>query len=430
VWDEARKALAAVAWMQRQRMQVRHRTYSRFLSTDFMVTREESRIRQGMATKVYSALPPRELSNNGYIQKDPDGGLIFNGPDADVLFSDEFLNGHCFRLQPTADTVANLVGLGFEPVGGAKHAEIKGVMWLDGKSAELRYVDFSYTGFDFPAETDVAGGRVEFQRLPDGGWMVSRFRIRMPIFSYVRSQRFNSVSEVTRTGVRTETVAELSGIKEEGGEVLEVRSRDGKQLALSFGSVLMGTVFDSTRSMPLIGARVILGGTPYGGLSGPGGEFRITGLPEGDYTLEISHPDFPAWGTLPTNRMVRLERDRVSVMQLSVPDPANLFRLICPTASADTTAAVGGLVRDSAASPVRDAVIEFAWRSYQGTRAESMTSRQMGTEVGSDSVGYFRACGLPAGVPIEARVMGADYKGPVTALKLEPGEVRELNLKK
>src|SRR6185369_8428703 len=91
-----------------------------------------SRLRTGMATKIYPARSAQELATLGYIQRDADS-LTFNGPDADVLFSNEFLNNHCFKLVPSLDQEVNLVGLGFEPAGGGNRSDIKGVMWLDGK---------------------------------------------------------------------------------------------------------------------------------------------------------------------------------------------------------------------------------------------------------------------------------------------------------
>jgi hypothetical protein len=73
VWDEARKALAAVAWVQRQqRLRVRHRMYERDLGRDSTIVSERSSIRSGMATKVYAALSPENLATRGYIQRDPD----------------------------------------------------------------------------------------------------------------------------------------------------------------------------------------------------------------------------------------------------------------------------------------------------------------------------------------------------------------------
>ncbi|MBI4420907.1 MAG: carboxypeptidase regulatory-like domain-containing protein, partial [Gemmatimonadetes bacterium] len=165
VWDEARKALAAVAWVQsQQRLRVRIRTFERELSPELRVRKEESRERSGASNRPFRALSPRDLAARGYIERTTDGGFLFQGPDADVLFSDEFLNQHCFRLEQQRDsTTMGMVGLGFEPVGGHNLPDIKGVMWVDEKSAELRYVEYRYTRFDFGIDTDVAGGRVEFQ---------------------------------------------------------------------------------------------------------------------------------------------------------------------------------------------------------------------------------------------------------------------------
>jgi hypothetical protein len=251
----------------------------------------------------------------------------------------------------------------------------------------------------------------------------------MPVFSYVQTQKFNSVSDVVRSGARSETTAEVSSIKEDGGEVLEVLSIDGTQLIAPQGAVLKGTVFDSTRSVPLIGGRVILAGTPYETVTGPGGEFRMTGLPEGEYTIALAHPDFPQWGELHLGRTVKLRREQESLAELGVPSQRNLFRMICPTANPDTTGAIAGLVTDSiSGKPVRDAVIQFWWKSYQEVSTEVVQGSRVGVEVGSDTAGYFRACGIPAPRTIEARIVIGDHEGPLHELKLNPGEVKERNL--
>ncbi|MBI4503375.1 MAG: carboxypeptidase regulatory-like domain-containing protein [Gemmatimonadetes bacterium] len=428
VWEEARKALSAVSWVQRQqRLRVRTRSYRRSLGADSTVITERSSIKSGTATKVYAALPAKELATLGYIRRDPNGDYVFNAPDADVLFSDEFLNGHCFRLRTAEDSSSSYVGLAFEPVSG-KLPDIKGVIWLDGKSAELRHVDFKYTGFAFPAETDVAGGRVDFQRLANGGWMVSRFWIRMPTFGITREQRFSSMSDV-RAGGRSEARARLTGMQEDGGEVLEVFGTDGRQLAASLGATLEGEVFDSIRSMPLIGARVVLAGAPYEAITGPGGTFHLDGLPEGDYTVQFSHPDFPAWGVLPGVARVMLRRGRLSQVLLAVPSSRNLFSLVCPGIKADTLGAVAGLVRDNVtARPVRDAVIRVSWGGYDVVRTDQITGHRLGMEVGSDSTGYFRACGVPANLKLEARVLVGEGEGRPVETRVAPGELKELNL--
>ena len=157
----------------------------------------------------------------------------------------------------------------------------------------------------------------------------------------------------------------------------------------------------------------------------------MEGLPEGEYTAEFSHPDFPSWGTLRGSR-VSLRRGQTTHTALAVPPTARLLHAICPDLKSDTLGVVAGVVRDSTqkGTPVRDAVIQLSWSAYDQINADIVSGHRMGIEVGSDSLGYFRACGLPPGVPIQARIMTEKGQRVPKELRVAKGELHELNLKK
>jgi hypothetical protein len=124
VWEEARKALAAVAWGQNQQvLGVTIRNFERTLSPALVVQDESSRMMSGRSSRPYRARPGAELAAGGYIQKAPDGALDFFGPDAEVLFSDPFLNTHCFKLEAGAGETAPFLGLAFEPMDRPQAAD-------------------------------------------------------------------------------------------------------------------------------------------------------------------------------------------------------------------------------------------------------------------------------------------------------------------
>ena len=433
LWDEARKALAAVAWVETgQQLRAKVRTYERDLDPGLKVVREQSRVRSGMLNRGFRAVSPAQLAEKGYVEKFPDGSILFHGPDAQVLFSDGFLNTHCFRLEPPRDsTPPGLLGLGFQPSGGSRLPDISGVMWVDEKSAELRYVTYRYENHGLPIETEYAGGRVEFERLINGGWIVRRFWIRMPQANIVTEKRYSSISQAASGTGTQETRAELAGVTEQGGEVVEAFGPDGSRLASALGAAtLAGAIFDSTRSMPLIGADVRLAGTDYSAPSGPGGAFELTGLPEGTYAVEFRHRDFSGWGLLPGPYLVTLRRGETTRIDLAVPPSRRLFQQLCPDVKGDTLGAVAGVLRDSAtAQPVRDAVIQFNWLAYNSVRQENISARRLGVEVGTDSTGYFRACGLPVSQGIEALVFRKGVQaGPPVEIRVGARQIHGLDL--
>lgn len=211
LWEEARKALNAAAWGKERRLfrfrMVRH---ERELDPRTLRVRSE-RLHEdsGLGENTYVSLPAETLAREGFIRDDGDAA-VFYAPDAQVLLSDEFLDGHCFRVQAGEGEERGLVGLAFEPIRGRKLPDIRGVLWVDARTAELRHLEYRYTGLKLGRGGDRVGGRIEFERLPTGAWIVRRWWIRMPLVGPQRPRRRVAVV----------------GLREEGGEVREIRTRE------------------------------------------------------------------------------------------------------------------------------------------------------------------------------------------------------------
>jgi hypothetical protein len=209
VWEEARKALKATVWTGQQ-------TYYRFdgilskrnLDTDGNAVGEPDL----EPIRTYGARPfavpanPDDLAFGGWVQPVRGNNIAFYSPDARVLLSESFISRHCYRLQRQNVDGQALIGVEFEPLPTRRLTDISGVLWIDAESAELRSLDFRYEGLDFPFETTMVGGEVEFDRLPDGAWIVRRFTIRTPLVRPGRGMRLvglyeegQSVSAIWRT---------------------------------------------------------------------------------------------------------------------------------------------------------------------------------------------------------------------------------------
>ncbi len=130
-----------------------------------------------------------ELEEHGYARH-AEEGTYFYGPDAEVLLSDQFLDAHCFRYRIGED---GLVGLAFEPVRPEHdRVDVDGVLWIDSRTSRLRTLDFSYTGIEPPSHLGTGPGpygRVEFDQLPGGGWIVREWWIRTPTGSRDRGMQ-------------------------------------------------------------------------------------------------------------------------------------------------------------------------------------------------------------------------------------------------
>jgi len=180
VWEEARKALAAQEWAERERL---HRFtvtfFENLLERSGDQIRSESWEEEGLFERVpFRSLPVENLHKDGYIQQPNIFSTEYYAPDAGVLLSDLFLDTHCFRLSEDRDN-PGLIGVAFEPVKKRRATDIEGVLWVDRESAQLRYLEFRYTPISW-RRRKLSGGKVEFHQLPSGAWIVRRWSIRMP----------------------------------------------------------------------------------------------------------------------------------------------------------------------------------------------------------------------------------------------------------
>lgn len=131
----------------------------------------------------YRSLPVDSLLNFGFVQPDPaTGAFAWFGPDAEVLLSPEFLDAYCFEHAPTSGH-AGQVGLRYRATTDDTITGIRGTIWADSASRELRAVEFQYNRLPVnDPEIDAAGGVVEFSRIPNGPWIVTRWVLTAPRF--------------------------------------------------------------------------------------------------------------------------------------------------------------------------------------------------------------------------------------------------------
>ena len=277
LWDEARKALEATRWTEaRRELGFEIVRYERHLDPESLVVRRETgEILRVVSHQAFFADSPESLARDGYI-REAGSRRQYYGPDAAVLLSESFLDTHCFRRIEGARP--GEVGLAFQPVDADARNEVRGVLWLDGGTSELRSLEFRYVNASLPVHVDPGryGGRAELQRLRDGSWIVSRWRIRMPVFRggrwFVSGRRVREFQEIE-------------------AEILDVRSADGDPLPFRRSSaVLAGLAVKSDTGQPLDDAEIELDGTPYTVRTNRAGAFRLTGLPSARYRLRLRHP--------------------------------------------------------------------------------------------------------------------------------------------
>ena len=410
LWEEARKALQGTTLTRTIRPPTLEiTTYERRLDRSMRVINEKREVRQSNPLKPFVSADPELLHQYGYVQSVDQVDTWFHAPDADLLLSDRFLEDHCFEVIPRSPGDTTAVGLGFRPAPHRNLPEVKGTLWIDAKTAHLKTLEFRYTNVDLPFDALGAGGRVEFARMPNGAWIVSRWSIRMP--SVVRI--------VTRVGRRDS----LAGYQENGGEAVPVETVNRAVAGLT------GTVFDSTTGRLLEGVVVSIAGGAYADTTDAAGFYRIETPTQGDFAVSYSHPRFYLFGLAPVVRSARLTKGEIDTVRVATPGTTQLRQRLCPrdTVDAETTVLVGRAVDSVSGAPLTGRTVTTQWGGFALRRAAGRVAvNEQGTaaEIDTDDQGVFRLCGVPTGRDVTVRIGRA-----VVRIRPKPDRIAEVELK-
>lgn len=422
-WEEARKALAAAAWTQ-ERGLYRYEMMDvvRQLDPDGRrVLSEERQYRQGYRKAPYVSRAADSLAATGFARISSESSVYW-APDANVLLSDSFLNTHCFTLKQDEDEAEDLLGLAFEPVPGRRITDIEGTLWLERETAELRRLDFRYRNLDLPDALlrGSPGGRVEFEALPNGTWIVSAWSIRMP-------QGGSAVNPLTGR-----IDARLEGIVVHGGEVVSVRGNEGVVLESDLGGRIVGIVFDSLQT-GLPGARVFIEGTEGASaevITDEEGRFQISRLKSGVYDVNFAYAYFEPFGYRPEPFRVEVAEDAETPAQVNfaAPTQRQVMARLCRSQergrSLSTAGSalvfsgiLAGRVTDDAGNAVPDAEVRVLARAYavntsgaesrsdSPVREAKLREERTGVVVTTNAAGYYLACWVPVDTTLEVAVL-------------------------
>jgi hypothetical protein len=406
LWEEIDRALTATMISQREAAIPLHlREFYRELRLNGHVERQWSTGSTIMRGRVYQTLAPELLAAEGFVLMDTESdSTIYAVPDAALLVSPEFTETHCFR---TVRPRNGLIGLYFEPVPRSQVTDITGTIWLDRGSHELRYLEYSYTGLDLPRRVEL-GGRVEFERLPSGQWIVSDWHVRTPLLDQV------VVRAATMRGIRAPAIRmdRMTGFIELGGQVRIATDPS----AIVNHSVLTGRVIDPATGDGLQGARVSVDGVPVPASTDETGRFVLTTPLYGERIATVSHPRFRLSRT-PPERPVILSVGDTTTVDFSAPTMAEVVRAVC--GNPRNRAGIVGVLLDDSGQPVPHGEVRASWRLPTGeTRQE---------RIRSGPAGDYGFCNLPPDEVIEITLTGGD--GLRNEVELAPREFRWMELR-
>lgn len=383
----------------------------------------------------FASVAPESLAMHGFVV--PKGAtIIYYAPDARTLTSEAFVRTHCLRpVQNTTD--AGLIGLAFEPVQQGLGGDVSGILWLDKTSAELRYLDFQYSGTSHNSITR-ATGRVSYMRLPTGAWIIDHWIIRMPVVTF---QQVNVPSMGGNLGtgsviVSHERLATVTAIWEAGGNVVNTYTSPTPLGALS------GVIIDSTEDSPvhrgIADVRVTLTRargptvdsttTPRSTVTDTAGAFTFDGVAVGEYILRTSSSHFDSLMIASPGERLVISAGVPSHLRILVPPAAAIIAHECPGASNPGGVLLHGTVRDA---PTREVVagaeITAMWAAVDGnnasgTRSSDVSGSSALAHAVSDSAGEYIMCGIPTTSPVSLTAAALGHEPLHTELR--PGSER------
>lgn len=376
-WEQARAALVATSVTTSEtNLTAASVTYQQVLDPGTQTVRaQRSEAHAEAGIRPWVAASPDSLHRAGYVVHERSGVITYHAPDIATLLSGEFAEDHCLRLVRSPDRA--LLGVAFEPTDDRRRiAEIRGTLWLDRASAELRSLDFGYANVS-RAQSENASGKIEFARLDNGAWVISRWNIQMPAvkIEIVGTRAITTVRELRRTG---------------GSLSLVMRGSD--TLWSQQWTPITGIVVD-TKNAPVAGARVTLVGMGLTTSADTNGLFMFQSVAPGQYTIEARTASLDSIGAV--NRSSIVVADTSSPLKIRVASAAEIVSSNCaPTrgrASADSSAArtalCGGLFTGSV----------FADSSRVALGGASVSLADLGMSVQTKDDGSFRIAPVPVG---------------------------------
>lgn len=408
-WEQVRTAFAATQLSAANRSVVTTTVaYDRVLDgTGKTVTAQDASVRTETVRQPWLERPMDLLRREGYVVDEGQTGTTYYAPGLDALGSNAFLEDHCLRVVKSTDTTR--IAIGFEPTPERKAtAEVRGTAWMDRATSEVRAIEFKYANVSFEQE-QAAGGRMEFARMKNGGWVISRWSIRMPV-----------MEQVTRRAAMGGVQVKVAEIRVTGGELVTVR-RGSDSLWTRTPLVLAGVVRDSASGHTIPGARAKLAGTAFTGTTDARGRFAINDVFPGDYTLEIRTPSLDSVGAVHQSSLTFA--DSGSTLDVRVPNAKQITTMACGTArlGAGRGAVLGRIImRGDSALPANAKVVaewnEVGVRTAGRAPTVERTLRWLDGKV--ETSGSFRLCGVPTNTDLVLRASADGAASQPTAVHI------------
>lgn len=416
LWVELRKALAASAMTEAKGLvPLDVDLYERALDRSLGIVAERKEARTNIPRRPATGISWGQLDSAR--RGNSADGEVYRAPDAAALLSDQFVKSHCFAAIRGYGPENGFTGLEFKPSRVGSQPELTGVIWLDPRANALKYLNFDYVNLPIPLRIARTTGRVDFQQLEGGQWIVQRWYIRMPRTTRVSATVFGSANVVRDS---------LVGFQEVGGTARPAGSApasvaaspaptptDASATTATLASapvqaVLEGVVYDSTTGRPLKGVIVSTGVGRFKARTSEGGRYEL--VIDGALSDKVifEHPRL---------RLLRIP-ERVQTVSVApgsrgqavviIPSFATLRNRLCGQNETGTDAQgmAVGYVKDADGNAVRGAHVWASWQvqwiEQSGRLVSTNLQKTVETDTGPD--GSYMVCGFTKGAQITAKV--------------------------
>jgi hypothetical protein len=401
LWVEIRKALTASALTDAQGLvPLDVDLYERALDRNLGVVSERKEQRSRIARRPATGISWDQIDSarRGAVT----GGDVYRAPEAATLVAEQFVTSHCYAAIRGYGPEVGLNGLEFKPAKVSSQPELTGVLWLDPKTNSLRYLNFDYVNLPIPLRVARTTGRVEYQQLPSGQWIVPRWYIRMPRVAQMTSADsllgYQEVGGASRPAGTAASASEASAI---------VPATEQAPTAAP-QSFITGVVYDSTTGRPLQGVQVSTGGGRFKTTTTAGGRYELAVDGPLSDTIVFEHPRLRLYRIATRMQTISLPSGARGQANVLVPSYGTLRRGLCGQNETATEAQgiAAGYVRDDAGKPVPNAHVwatwQILWVEQNGRLVSTNQQRTVETDTGSD--GSYLMCGFTRGAQITAKV--------------------------
>lgn len=199
-------------------------------------------------------------------------------------------------------------------------------------------------------------------------------------------------------------------------------------------AVIRGTVFDSIAGRPLSDALVEVAAVhsthaPWTTTTDSAGQYRVSGLPAGQYTVGFYHDALTTLGLDAVTRTIELAADTEARIDLAIPSSAMVRALRCGKSDDYAQGMLVGFVRDAenhAAIAGTKATVH--WRAFALDSANYRVVKEQSTATITDD-GMLLACHLPLDAPLDLLVTAPGHRDVAgTVITVAAGGIARLDL--